>query len=114
MNDKFDDLMYEAGLTAQGCWDEMDEYNRTAIMKFAELIVKECAKSLWTDECHTSDLAVEDFNRNSKRIKQHFGVEERKGWVCPKCSVDRLKEQCPLFNNIPRMIKECPMKVEAQ
>jgi len=44
--------------------------------KFAELIVRECAKSLWTEECHTSDLAVEEYNRNSKKIKQHFGVEE--------------------------------------
>ena len=43
--------------------------------KFAELIVRECARSLWTEECHTSDLAVEEFNRNSKKIKQHFGVE---------------------------------------
>ena len=43
MNDGFDKLMYEVGLTAQGCWDEMDEYDRAAIMKFAELIVEECA-----------------------------------------------------------------------
>jgi hypothetical protein len=46
------------------------------VEKFAELIVKECIKSLWTEECHTSDLALEEYNRNSKKIKQHFGVEE--------------------------------------
>ena len=44
--------------------------------KFAELIVRECIKALWTQECHTSDLAVEEYNRNSKKIKEHFGVEE--------------------------------------
>ena len=44
--------------------------------KFAELIVAECAKSLWTEECHTSDLALEEFERNSAKIKEHFGVEE--------------------------------------
>ena len=44
--------------------------------KFAELIVRECAKTLWTEECHTSDLAVEEYNRNSRKITQHFGVEE--------------------------------------
>ena len=43
--------------------------------KFAELIVRECAKSLWTEECHTSDLAVEEYNRNSKKIKQHLEIE---------------------------------------
>ena len=32
MNNQFDNLMYEAGLTAQGCWDEMDEYDRNAIL----------------------------------------------------------------------------------
>jgi len=44
--------------------------------KFAELLIKECIKSLWTEECHTSDLAVEEYNRNSKKIKQHFGIEK--------------------------------------
>lgn len=43
--------------------------------KFAELIVKECAKSLWTDECNNSDLALEEFKKNSKKIREHFGVD---------------------------------------
>jgi hypothetical protein len=46
-----------------------------ATEKFAELLIKECIKSLWTEECHTSDLAVEEYNRNSKKIKQHLGIE---------------------------------------
>ena len=33
--------MYRAGLTAQGCWDSMDQYDREAIEKFAELIIEE-------------------------------------------------------------------------
>ena len=76
MNNKLDDLMYQAGLTAQGCWDEMDAYDREAVMKLAELIVRECAESLWTEECYNSDLALEEFEKNSKKIKEHFGVEE--------------------------------------
>ena len=43
MNDKLENLMYQAGLTAQGCWDNMDEYDHAAIQKFAELIVQKCA-----------------------------------------------------------------------
>jgi hypothetical protein len=46
-----------------------------ALNRFAELIVKECAESLWTEECYNSDLALEEFERNSAKIKQHFGVE---------------------------------------
>ena len=44
--------------------------------KFAELIIQECITALRTDECNYSDLAVEEFTRNRKRIRKHFGVEE--------------------------------------
>jgi len=44
--------------------------------KFAELIVKECVQALWTEECNYSDLAIEDFNKNQRKILGHFGVEE--------------------------------------
>ena len=43
--------------------------------KFAELIVMECAESLWMEECYNSDLALEEFEKNSKKIRKHFGVE---------------------------------------
>ena len=39
---KLDDLMYQSGMTAQGCWDEMDSYQQEAIMKLSQLIAKEC------------------------------------------------------------------------
>ena len=44
--------------------------------KFAELSVEECITALRTDECNYSDLAVEEFTRNRKRLRKHFGVEE--------------------------------------
>ena len=43
--------------------------------KFAELIIQECMDALWTESHFMSDLAVEDYQANCKRIKQHFGVE---------------------------------------
>ena len=82
---KFDDLMYRAGLTAQGCWDEMDEYDRNAIQKFAELIVKECIDKIETHRipvgnsaagemaCEWTYSALKDIR---DEIKEHFGVEE--------------------------------------
>ena len=42
MNEQFEKLMYKSGLTAQGCWDEMDSYMHDAIKQFAELIVRDC------------------------------------------------------------------------
>ncbi len=63
MNTQFQELMYQAGLTAQGCWDEMDGYDHEAIEKFAELIVQECIKA--TGNCAgTGDM-----------IKEHFGID---------------------------------------
>jgi uncharacterized protein YutE (UPF0331/DUF86 family) len=77
MNERIDKLMYHAGLTAQGCWDEMDEYDRKAIEKFAELIVQECV-----DICNKVYFEnypdAEDFERSQEgdAIQNHFGVEE--------------------------------------
>jgi hypothetical protein len=61
--------MYRAGLTAQGCWDSMDDYDHRAIEKFAELIVAECA-----------NVADENYIHRGSRtcglaIRLHFGVE---------------------------------------
>ena len=62
MNQKYEDLLYQAGLTASGCWDELGTYEQEAIERFAELIIRECAQ--FTD----SDIR--------KFILKHFGVEE--------------------------------------
>jgi hypothetical protein len=65
MNEQLKELMVQAGYPAP-------EIAKRA-HKLAELLVQECAKSLWTEECHMSDLALEEYKRNSKKIKQHFG-----------------------------------------
>ena len=47
MNDEeLEDLMYRAGLTAQGCWDSMDQYDRAAIMDFAKRVAAEKDKEI--------------------------------------------------------------------
>jgi hypothetical protein len=45
--------------------------------KFAELIVRECCLALWTEECHSSDLAFDEVKRNATRIKEHFGIDPK-------------------------------------
>ena len=71
MNRKLEELMYQAGLTAQGCWDEMDRYDHEAIEKFAELIVQECINA--TGNCAgTGDM-----------IKEHFGIDPPPAIVRP-------------------------------
>ena len=70
MNQKIEDLMYHAGLTAQGCWDEMDEYDRKAIEKFAELIVKECMNVL---DPGGHQLIAHFHTR--QWLSEHFGIK---------------------------------------
>ena len=84
MNERIDKLMYHAGLTAQGCWDEMDEYDRKAIEKFAELIVRECLAHGKLTQSQTVVNGSEEYNAGREmgievfmnQIKLHFGVEE--------------------------------------
>jgi hypothetical protein len=69
MNTKFEDLMYHAGLTASGCWDKMDQYDRAAVERFAQLIVKECAGIV------DNQGAFLRYDTLAVKINQHFGVK---------------------------------------
>ena len=70
MNEQIEKLMYHAGLTAQGCWDEMDDYDKQAIEKFAELIVKECMNVL---DPGGHQLIARFHTR--QWLSEHFGVK---------------------------------------
>ena len=63
-DDRFDHELYRSGLTAQGCWDNLDDYAREAILLFGQLIVQECI-----------DYAFANGD-NVDYLKQYFGVEE--------------------------------------
>lgn len=62
MNKRIENLLHQSGLTAQGCWDKFDEYDKQALAKLAELIVKECAEIC---------LEANDY----KNILRYFGVK---------------------------------------
>jgi hypothetical protein len=67
MNEEvFSRLHYHSGLVAQGCWDELDEYDREAIQRFGELIVKECMEVV-SKKC-ASPTAYQ-------ALAEHFGIE---------------------------------------
>ena len=70
----FDQLMYDAGLTAQGCWDSFDQYDKEAVLKFAELIVRECIRvpyDMWDKAELNADVAV----KIEHRIREHFNID---------------------------------------
>lgn len=78
MNERIKELLIQAG----GHQKKVGAYTYSVIEdedieKFAELIVKECCVALWTEECHTSDLAFDEVKRNATRIKEHFGIDPK-------------------------------------
>lgn len=65
MNPHVEDLLYESGLIAQGCWEDLDTYTQEAIEQLVIIAVRECANL--ADEAEPYKAA--------DLIKKHFGVE---------------------------------------
>jgi len=90
MNERIEHCLYQAGLTAQGCWDELDDYAKEGIEKFAELIIRECMKEAWDEIIDDEYIATETnplireylLGQNQGivdaviRFRNHFGVKE--------------------------------------
>jgi len=57
MDDIIEYCFYESGLTAQGCWDELDDYAKDAIERFARLLVQECLAEKKEREIALQELA---------------------------------------------------------
>jgi len=70
MTDRIEHCLYESGLTADGCWNELDDYTKEAIQRFGELIVRECAQFIFVLDadpvCHKTAARI---------LLEHFGVE---------------------------------------
>ena len=91
MNERIEHCLYQSGLTAQGCWDELDDYAKQGIEKFAELIVRECVEICDAKRAEYTKLSKDADNFTDKNlwaegeisahririsIQEHFGVEE--------------------------------------
>ena len=50
MDELIEHCMYESGLTAQGCWDELDDYAKEAIVRFAKLFLREAVLQELADQ----------------------------------------------------------------
>jgi hypothetical protein len=82
MNQPLEDLMYRAGLAADGCWDQLDQYDRDAIIRLSHMIVEQCSKLIierGTDRIDwmPSQLGIRpEYVEMAEHIKQHFGVSD--------------------------------------
>ena len=69
MNERIKELAYKAGLHNHLWLDIPDSDDVLDTVKFAELIVRECASI-------ADEPTSQPFDSYGKKIKQHFGVEE--------------------------------------
>ena len=75
MNKQIQELMLLAGTDTSGKWMSIDNAE-----KFAELIVRECARIAFDESAHAGRMNKPGnclFGTNiGRRIEKHFGVEE--------------------------------------
>ena len=107
-----------AGRKAQQI-DLQDDKAKSETIKRSELIVRTNAdnKSEALGIFKNNNMSEDDFKAAQKKfsdlIKEQFGIEDPKGWICPKCNADRTKIACPLGFGAT-VDGRCPMTVEAQ
>jgi hypothetical protein len=70
---RLDHLMYQAGLTAQGSWDQMDLYDQQAIMKFAQLLIKDVLDEVAERAYYSGDRAWSD-QVDRPWIEMEYGI----------------------------------------
>ena len=70
MNERIEDLAEQANLKL----DELPDDIFIPLEKFAELIVKECAKVIF--ETQVDYIEIDVMHRIRDRVKNNFGVEE--------------------------------------
>lgn len=70
MNERIKELWERA------VFDKSNKDSDAMVQNFAELIVGECCQAVWSEECNTSDLALEEYNRTARKIRQYLGVEK--------------------------------------
>lgn len=74
--------------------------------KFAELIIE--------DACRALNPMLRDMisrGQGQDLIRQHFN--QRPGWICSKCGIDRTKNVCPK-GHMAAVTGDCPMIGTAQ
>ena len=78
MNPVIENLLYEAGLTAQGSWDELDDYNQQAVQRLVLLVVQECCTLIEQQGYNMVPGFVMRLTVPAEvcLIQQHFGIEQ--------------------------------------
>ena len=115
MNKHLQKLAEQAGFYVE--MFDPDNAENAKIERFAELLIKRSTDLI---AMHANQLRQFNFELNAKTadaaagiLLEHFGFKETKGWICPKCGIDRTKEVCPK-GHMAATTGECPMIGVAQ
>jgi len=124
MNERVQALLDEVGTDVSGKWISVDNAET-----LAEAIIREC--------CIALQPALRDMisrGQGRELILEHFGIdpkaittfmldrsirqmekqlaEQKPGWVCSRCGVDRIQDVCPK-GDTAALTGECPMTGKA-
>jgi len=139
MNERIKELLDEATVYAlHETKDAVDFLDNTVSKQqrerqlelFAEAIIRECCMALhpmlrdMISRGQGCELILEHFGINPKEITifmldrsiaqmEKQLAEQKQGWVCPKCGIDRTKDVCPKGDSAA-LTGDCPMIATAQ
>jgi hypothetical protein len=68
-SEHFEQLLYESGLTAQGSWDQMDQYDREAIQHLYAMAIQDCINNVTVWERDSR-------NHISHMLKLHYQIDQ--------------------------------------
>lgn len=89
-NSAIEEIIYSAGLTAQGCWDELDDYARDGIVRAIQMAAQECAS-----------ICMSQADR--KNIRKNFGLPVESNVKYPSPEVkNSIESQYKTDINIPK------------
>ena len=57
VNELIEHCLYESGLTADGCWNELDDYAKEAILRFGKMLVQQSVLQELADQAQ--ELGIE-------------------------------------------------------
>jgi hypothetical protein len=76
MNDLIENLMYQSGITASGCWDKMDSYDQAAVERLVDVVARECIAICISNALDEMDSDGRTTSAKSALdIKEAFGVQ---------------------------------------
>ena len=89
MEELIEHCMYESGLTADGCWDELDDYAKEAIQRFAKLLMRDFYNDASMLELRLRNR-IDELEKDSKRLEW---IIDNLEWASLKLAMISSKEQ---------------------